>query len=174
MEVRIVSVGDAAQLSRFYKENEEHLRAWEPRRDSGYHSVEAWKHRLKQCSSTKHDSSSVHFVLTESDCDNIMGICFLTNIVKGPFMACNMGYAVACKYEGKGFMKILCQKALDYAFKELTLNRVMANYMPSNHRSAKLLKSLGFTKEGEAKRYLKINGSWEDHVLTSLLNPGNT
>lgn len=71
-------------------------------------------------------------------------------------------------------MKALCQNAIDYAFKELSLNRIMANYMPINHRSAMLLKSLGFSKEGEAKRYLKINGCWEDHVLTSLLSPRNT
>jgi ribosomal-protein-alanine N-acetyltransferase len=33
------------------------------------------------------------------------------------------------------------------------------------------LHSLGFEKEGYAKSYLQINGRWQDHVLTSLLNP---
>ncbi len=89
-------------------------------------------------------------------------------------MACHMGYSVDQKYEGKGVMKALCQNVINYAFEELSLNRVMANYMPRNHRSAKLLQSLGFCIEGEVKRYLQINGVWEDHVLTSLLNPGNT
>ena len=44
----------------------------------------------------------------------------------------------------------------------------MANYMPINFRSAKLLHRLGFTVEGYAKNYLLINNRWEDHVLTAL------
>ena len=71
-------------------------------------------------------------------------------------------------------MSKLCQAALKYAFNELELNRVMANYMPGNERSGNLLKKLGFSEEGLAKKYLKINGRWEDHVLTSLVNPANS
>ncbi len=70
-------------------------------------------------------------------------------------------------------MRELCRHTISYAFDELRLNRIMANYMPSNHRSDVLLQRLGFSKEGAAKKYLKINGQWEDHVLTSLLNPRN-
>ena len=50
----------------------------------------------------------------------------------------------------------------------------MANYIPRNQRSETLLDNLGFAKEGVAIKYLLINGKWEDHVLTSLLNPQNT
>ena len=71
-------------------------------------------------------------------------------------------------------MKKLCTHVISYAFDELGLNRVMANYMPSNLRSEALLNRLGFVREGVAKKYLKINGVWEDHVLTSLLNPAST
>jgi ribosomal-protein-alanine N-acetyltransferase len=46
----------------------------------------------------------------------------------------------------------------------------MANYMPANERSGKLLKRLGFTVEGYARDYLFIAGAWQDHVLTSLAN----
>ncbi|TND51068.1 30S ribosomal protein S5 alanine N-acetyltransferase, partial [Aeromonas dhakensis] len=34
-----------------------------------------------------------------------------------------------------------------------------------------LLERLGFEREGYAKEYLMINGRWEDHILTSRLNP---
>jgi len=32
-----------------------------------------------------------------------------------------------------------------------------------------LLDKLGFKREGFAEKYLKINGIWEDHVLTSKI-----
>ena len=86
-------------------------------------------------------------------------------------MACHMGFGIAKAYEGRGLMKSLCLEAIDFAFQDLGLNRIMANYVPSNERSGKLLASLGFVIEGRAARYLKINGVWQDHVLTSLINP---
>ena len=61
--------------------------------------------------------------------------------------------------------------AISHTFETLELNRIMANYQPDNHRSEKLLRCLGFEREGLAKKYLKINGQWTDHVLTSLINP---
>jgi len=84
-----------------------------------------------------------------------------------------MGYSIAKHYEGKGFMQPLCEHAMDHAFNQLKLNRIMAHYMPGNRRSEKLLQRLGFEREGLARRYLCINGRWEDHVLTSCINPAN-
>ncbi len=60
--------------------------------------------------------------------------------------------------------------AIQYVFEELNLHRVMANYMPHNQRSGNLLKRLGFVVEGYARDYLFINGGWEDHIQTSLIN----
>ena len=65
----------------------------------------------------------------------------------------------------------MLQAAIDYVFSEYNLHRIMANYIPTNSRSENLLNKLGFQKEGLAKSYLKIAGSWQDHVLTSKINP---
>jgi len=35
-----------------------------------------------------------------------------------------------------------------------------------------VLRRCGFQVEGLAPAYLLINGKWEDHVLTSIINPG--
>ena len=47
----------------------------------------------------------------------------------------------------------------------------MASYIPDNKRSANLLSRLGFEIEGQARQYLRIDGRWQDHVLTALINP---
>ena len=60
------------------------------------------------------------------------------------------------------------ERSIRYVFEELTLHRIMSNYMPVNTRSAKVLERLGFEKEGYAKNYLLINDRWEDHILTAL------
>jgi len=51
------------------------------------------------------------------------------------------------------------------------VHRIHANYMPHNRRSGAVLRRLGFVVDGFARDYLQINGRWEDHVLTSLINP---
>jgi ribosomal-protein-alanine N-acetyltransferase len=59
---------------------------------------------------------------------------------------------------------------VEHAFEALGLHRVMANYLPENTRSARLLQRLGFETEGVARRYLLIAGEWRDHVLTARVN----
>jgi ribosomal-protein-alanine N-acetyltransferase len=60
--------------------------------------------------------------------------------------------------------------AVAYAFGTLGLHRVMAACMPGNRRSAAVLRQAGFVVEGYAREYLRINGRWEDHLLTAVTN----
>lgn len=99
-------------------------------------------------------------------------MCNFTNIIRGPFQACYLGYSIDDAIQGQGVMREILLAGLNYVFTEFNLNRVMANYIPCNVRSGRLLASLGFEKEGLAKSYLKINGRWQDHILTSKLNTG--
>jgi ribosomal-protein-alanine N-acetyltransferase len=156
-------------MAQFYEQNAEHLKPWEPQRSAEYHQVPAWEARLAQWTRFRNEGRAVNFISLMDD--RIIAVCNLTNIVRGVYQAANLGYAVAADFEGRGVMQQLCGYVLDYAFDMLNLNRIMANYMPANVRSAKLLARLGFVKEGLARRYLFINGCWEDHVLTALLNP---
>ncbi|WP_234923777.1 GNAT family N-acetyltransferase, partial [Aeromonas veronii] len=71
----------------------------------------------------------------------------------------------------QGVMREVLSAAIDYLFREHDLHRIMACYMPANQRSGALLERLGFEREGFARAYLMINGRWEDHILTSLINP---
>ncbi|WKD51198.1 GNAT family N-acetyltransferase [Microbulbifer spongiae] len=170
VEIRLAGVGDGAALSDFYTRNADHLRRWEPTRSGAYHTVPVWERRLQAWQAEFQEGRSVHFLGILPDASRVIAVCSLTNIIRGPFQACNMGYAVDRHCEGRGVMKTLCGHVVAYAFDVLKLNRVMANYMPDNHRSAVLLRSLNFTIEGVAKRYLLINGCWEDHVLTARIN----
>ncbi|MCH8530160.1 MAG: GNAT family N-acetyltransferase [Saccharospirillum sp.] len=171
MEIRLVNKEDAAALAEYFYVNMEHFKQWQPIRETGYYSLESLITRLAEYEFQQENGSAAYFVgLVNGE---VVSHCFLTNIIYGPFQAGFMGCGVSKAHEGAGVMTKVCVSALDYAFKELALNRVMANYIPHNIRSARLLEKLGFSVEGLAKKYLKINGVWEDHVLTSKLNPEN-
>jgi ribosomal-protein-alanine N-acetyltransferase len=99
-----------------------------------------------------------------------IGVVNFTSITGFPTYQCNLGYSIAATDQGKGLMTEALLAATAYAFDELGLHRIEANYMPRNDRSARVLQRLGFVVEGHAKDYILINGTWEDHVKTSLTN----
>lgn len=173
MIYRAVSVDDARLFAEYYAANSAHLHEWEPRRAPEFYTETFWKQRLAQWKEQTIRGDTANFLGVTNDSSSVIAVCSLSNIVRGPFQACNVGYSVSRQAEGTGAMKSLLSFVIEFAFSELELNRVMANYMPRNKRSERLLASLGFREEGIAERYLLINGVWEDHVLTSLLNPKN-
>lgn len=163
--------GHETILANYFAVNETHFERWAPAVPPGHNSVASWAKRLADRETEFQKGESVHFIGTDADESHVIGSCSLSNIVRGVFQACHMGYSVAERYEGQGFMKKIVAHTIEYGFNEMNLHRIMANHMPDNTRSEGLLKSLGFTREGYARDYLLIAGRWEDHVLNSLVNP---
>jgi ribosomal-protein-alanine N-acetyltransferase len=59
---------------------------------------------------------------------------------------------------------------MEIVFNDLGLHRIEANVMPKNKPALNLLEKLGYYNEGIAKKYLKIDGVWEDHIHMVYLN----
>lgn len=115
-----------------------------------------------------HNDSEVRFFLIQDQ--EIIGIIGISNIVRGAFQAAYLGYNIDEAHQGKGYMTEALEEIIFFAFSALNLHRLMANYRPENLASARVLEKLGFVKEGFAKNYLRINGNWADHILTSKTN----
>lgn len=58
---------------------------------------------------------------------------------------------------------------IPFSFGTLRLHRLEAACIPTNVASIRLLEKTGFTREGFAREYLCINGTWQDHLLYALL-----
>ena len=170
--LRLPSVSDIPEIIRYFKENESHLAPLEPKRPDGFYTEEFWRSRIPRHADTFQADQAVRLYLFEAENNRtVVGSLEFSQISRGPFQACYLGYGIAKKYEGKGFMFEATQAAIKYAFHDLNLHRIMANHLPENRRSARLLSRLGFRQECVAKEYLRINGEWRDHVLNSLHNP---
>jgi len=169
--LRLPELTDVPEILRYFKENESHLSAFDPKKPDGFYTESFWQTKILKHHEAFHADQSVRLYLFNSKNNTeILGTLEFSQIVRGPFQACYLGYGIAKKYEGKGLMYEGIKAAIDYAFGDLNLHRIMANHLPDNHRSAKLLQRLGFVRECVAQRYLRINGSWRDHVLNSLTN----
>lgn len=74
-----------------------------------------------------------------------IGVC---SLIKRDFLdAVDLGYALLPQYAGHGYAFEAAAALIDYAGRELGLNRLVAIVSQDNHRSARLLKKLGFRYE---------------------------
>ena len=157
-------------MAAFRIANRMHLEPWEPRRNPEFFTQPFWEIQTRIAFRDYGQGNSCCLTIMNRAEDRILGICNFTNIIRGTFQSCHLGYALAEQEQGKGFMEEALVSSIDYMFRTHALHRIMANYLPRNDRSGALLKRLGFKIEGHAKQYLLINGKWEDHVLTALVN----
>ena len=153
----------------FRRENKNHLEKWEPLRKPSFFTESFWQAQLRAQLRDFREGVSANFSILDKDEVFIVGVCNYTNIVRGTFQSCQLGYAIAKQFEGQGLMEEALRTTNEFVFSQLGLHRIMAAYLPHNQRSGSLLGRLGFKREGFAEKYLKINGIWEDHVLTSKI-----
>ncbi|MBY8151321.1 ribosomal protein S5-alanine N-acetyltransferase [Vibrio fluvialis] len=169
--LRTAEFDDAARISNYFTVNRDYLKPWEPKREEAFFSELGWQQSLIKLSELHKMSLGFYLLIIDADSDEMLGTISFSNISRFPFYACNVGYSLAEQAQGKQIMTRALKMACDYMFNEQNLHRVMASYMPHNKRSEAVLQRLGFVLEGQAKDYLLIDGQWQDHNLTSLVNP---
>lgn len=100
----------------------------------------------------------------------VMGMVALNGIVWECFCSCFLGYKLDKDHLRQGLMSEAVQECVRIAFEELGLHRIEANIMPRNLPSLRVAEKCGFVREGISRKYLKINGVWEDHIHMVRLN----
>ena len=155
----------------YHKRNETHLGKWEPARPPDFFTRAYWSSYVAAVQDDALAGRAHRFVATLRESRPIIASVNVTNVVRGVFECGVLGYSVDVKHQGRGYGKEAVGEIVNWCFFSLGLHRVEANYQPSNERSGRLLKSLGFVEEGFAKDYLFIDGAWRDHVLTAKIRP---
>lgn len=169
--LRLPRVEDAAAVVDFYSRNSGHLAAVEPLRPPLFLTREFWETRAVEIAREFEREISVRFVIVGKDePDRIIGTASLTSIQRGPLQGANLGYSLDRGCQGQGMMCEALAALIEFAFGSLHLHRLFAAYMPSNERSGRVLRRMGFEAIGYCREYLCIAGRWQDHVLTSLQN----
>ncbi len=160
-----------AQLA-YYSRNEGHLAPWEPIWPSDFLTPAYWEKATRRAVEDARADRAHRFVaFRRDDPVRMVASVNLSNLVRGVFAAAHLGYSVDAAEQGRGVGTEAVGAVVEFAFQTLRLHRVMANYQPVNERSARLLRRLGFEREGFARDYLFIAGAWRDHVLTAKNNP---
>lgn len=161
----------AEKVLDYYLRNREFLRPFEPEREPEFYTMECQAEALrKQQEAAAKEDSCCFYIFAREQPETALGSIALNNIVRGCFQSCFLGYRLDEKNQRRGYMTEAVAAVTDYAFRELKLHRVEANVMPRNKASLRVLEKAGYREEGLARKYLKINGVWEDHIHMVRLN----
>ena len=167
--LRYPRVPDFFAWSRLRSESREFLAPWEPSWAADELTKGAFRRRLKKYQRETRLDSAYAFFVFRSDDDALIGGCTLSNVRRGVTQCCALGYWVGERFARQGYMFDAVRALVQFIFKTLGLHRIEAACLPSNDPSKSLLAKAGFREEGLARRYLQINGEWQDHVLFALL-----
>lgn len=170
--IRLPQVADVPEIVGYYGENRAHLQPFSPTFAPDFLDESTWVEQVRVRSREFDAGESFRaFLFARPEPQKIVGNLNLTQVHRGGFQSCVLGYNLARDEQGRGYMTEAVEGAVAFAFGTWKLHRVAAGYMPQNTRSAAVLRRCGFHVEGQAKAYLLINGRWEDHVLTAITNP---
>jgi len=150
----------------YYEANKEFLAPFEPTRDESFYTLSRHEKlvRIEQDEMDKLTMLRLWIFLKDGSTERPIGNIGFTNIVRGVFLSCFLGYKLDHDHLQVGYMKEALEKGIEIMFNDYGLHRIEANIMPSNTASLALCRSLNFTEEGLAKKYLRINDHWEDHL----------
>jgi ribosomal-protein-alanine N-acetyltransferase len=160
---------DYAQWSRLREESRAFLAPWEPIWPVDDLTKLAFRRRIRRYQREVRNGTGYPFFVFSPDEDTLLGGLTLAQIQRGVTQSGVLGYWMGAPHAGKGLMSAAVRALIRFAFDNLHLNRIEAACLPHNAASIQLLEKVGFSREGYARRYLCIDGRWQDHFLYGLV-----
>jgi ribosomal-protein-alanine N-acetyltransferase len=167
--LRYPRVADFVAWSKLRAESHAFLSPWEPLWATDELSKGAFRRRLRRYQKEARQDTAYAFLVFRQMDNALVGGCTLSNVRRGVTQCCALGYWVGERFSRQGHMFDAVRGLIPFIFRTLGLHRIEAACLPDNEASRSLLVKAGFRQEGIARRYLQINGEWQDHVLFALL-----
>ena len=160
---------DYGQWARLREESRAFLSPWEPIWPADDLTKVSFRRRIRRYQREIRNGTGYPFFVFSPDGDTLLGGLTLAQVQRGVTQSAVLGYWMGAHYAGKGLMTAAVRAVVAYAFDTLHLNRIEAACLPHNVASTRLLEKVGFQREGYARKYLCIDGRWQDHVLYGLI-----
>jgi ribosomal-protein-alanine N-acetyltransferase len=166
--IRPLSLDDVEAQTNLRVANRDFMKPYDPRQPDHFFTEGGQETHIRMSMQSWLEDRGFGFGIFELPTSELIGRVALSNVVRGAWQNATLGYWVAGDKNGRGYATEAVKLATRFAFEEASLHRVQAAIMPRNVRSVRVIEKAGFRYEGESKRYLAINGIWEDHAIYAL------
>lgn len=168
--LRPPTFADFTEWAELREASRAYLVPWEPVWPHDDLTRPAFRRRLRRYAQEMRDDTGYPFFIYRRGDDALLGGLTLGNVRRGVTQTCSVGYWMGQRFAGEGLMTDALAGIVPFVFQQLRLHRMEAACLPNNEPSKAVLARTGFQLEGRARRYLRINGVWHDHLLFALLD----
>jgi [ribosomal protein S5]-alanine N-acetyltransferase len=167
--LRTPQMADFAAWTALREASREFLTPWEPTWPTDDLTRTAFRQRMRRYAEDQRTDQAYPFFVFRKNDNVLVGGLVLASIRRGVAQAASLGYWIGLPYARHGYMTEALRALIPAAFDVLRLHRLEAACIPTNAASIRLLEKTGFQREGYAREYLCINGTWQDHLLYARL-----
>ena len=168
--LRTPQMSDYSAWAELRAQSREFLTPWEPLWATDELSRASFRRRVRHYLRDLREDVGYALFIFAASTGALVGGLTLCNVRRGVTQSCMLGYWIGAKYANRGYMTAALRAVIPFVFDSLELHRLEAACLPNNMASIRLLEGAGFKREGLARRYLRINGIWQDHLLYALLD----
>jgi len=162
--------GDYAAWAELRAASRAFLVPWEPAWSESALSRANFRRRLRRQAEERRTGAGYAFFILRQEDDVLLGGFNLGNLRRGVAQTATLGYWMGLPHARQGYMSEALARIVTYGFEALGLHRLEAACLPHNEASRALLERAGFRREGAARKYLCINGKWQDHLIYARLS----
>ena len=171
LTIRFPVLADYVQWAELRHQSRKFLVPFESSWPANDLSRTAFAHRIKRYRShARKDEAYPFFIFLADDDQTLVGGLTVSNVRRGISQSASLGYWIGQPFANNGYMTEAVKAIGNFCFDQLGLHRLEAACLLHNGPSVSVLEKAGFTREGQARKYLKINGRWQDHLLFALLS----
>ena len=163
--LRQPQMSDHTEWAALRETSREFLAPWEPIWPADDLTRGAFRRRLKRYAEDQRSDQAYSFFIFRKNDNVLVGGITLSNVRRGVAQAGSIGYWMGEPYARQGLMWMALRALIPFSFATLRLHRLEAACITTNVASIRLLEKSGFQREGYARQYLCINGTWQDHLL---------
>lgn len=164
----LLQTSDADELLKLRLRNRIEHEQYEPRREEDYFTLDSQRQLISQRIEDALQDRAYMFGIFLLD-GQLIGQITISNVVRGVGQFADIGYFIDHQMQRKGYTTAAVGLIVKYAFRALGLHRVQAAILLHNEASRRVLEKNGFQAEGVARRFIKINGQWQDHRTYAIL-----
>lgn len=121
---------------------------------------------VQYCHHLFYKKQGIYWTIARKSDDKMIGAVGL--YINSNHLRAEICYDLSRNYWRRGIMSLALSKIIDFAFKEIGVNRLEALTVESNIASVAVLEKLGFTREGILKNYRYFQQKSHDVLMLGL------
>jgi len=169
LRYEIIGEEEASKMLAFFSENRAQFDPYEPDKPGNFYTL-AYMEGLATIEKENYlRSRGARYWISRKNQPGIyVGNFIISNIVRGSFQFCNIGYKIHHLHQRQGYAKEAVSFMCEQIFHDLGLHRCDAYIHPANLPSIRTVEACGFQYVGRSPEYVYMHGKWEDHLRYTL------